>query len=401
MKEISEKIDQLLTRRVVEVLPSRELFRQELKSGKKISLYIGVDPSSPIIHIGHAVALKKLREFQELGHHVILLIGDFTGRIGDPSGRTVERKPLTHPEVLENAKTYKEQAAKILDFNGKNPVEIKFNGEWLDKLTFKDVIQVAAHFTVQQMIERDMFQTRLAEGKPIGLHEFLYPLMQGYDSVAMNVDLEVGGTDQTFNMMAGRALMSNFRHKEKFVLTVPLLEGLDGRKMSKSYGNVIGLDEKPEEMYGKVMSLKDELIIKYFDLVTDVPQEEVAKMATQLKLEAVNPMELKKNLAFQIVKEFHSEEEAKKASAEFEKVFQKSEVPTEIAEVEIKKEKLSLIDLLIETKLSISRSEARRLIEQGGVEVNQKKIINPFEEISVEPGLVLRAGKRNFVRVLK
>jgi tyrosyl-tRNA synthetase len=399
MKRLEEKVNHLLSRRVVEIFPDRKQLRQQLESGQKLRLYFGVDPSSPTIHLGHAVVLKKLRQFQELGHEVILLIGDFTGRIGDPSGRTAERKPLTHAQVLENAQTYQEQAAKVLSFQGTNPAKVKFNSAWLDELTFKDVIGLTSHFTVQQMLERDMFQTRLSEGKPIGLHEFLYPVMQGYDSVVMDVDLEIGGTDQTFNMLAGRTLMAALKQKEKFVLTVPLLEGLDGRKMSKSFGNVIGVTEKPQDMFGKVMSIRDELIIKYFTLVTEVSEEEIKRLEAQLNLKEVNPMELKKKLAFEIVKEFHSEKEAHEAAKEFEKVFQKAEIPTEMPEIKVTENKVPLLDLLVISNLVVSRTEGRRLIEQGGVEINQHKVTTPNETIDLNEPVILRIGKRKFLRV--
>jgi tyrosyl-tRNA synthetase len=289
-----DPIEQLLTRRVVEIFPSRDELEKLLRSEKKIKIYLGVDATGPIIHVGHAVQLQKLREFQDLGHKVILLLGDFTGRIGDPTDKSAARQQLTREQVQENLTTYVEQASKILDFESKeNPPEVRLNGEWWDEKSAADLIEIAASFTVQQNLQREMFQRRLAENKPIRLHEFLYPILQGYDAVAMDVDAELGGTDQTFNMLAGRELVREYLNKEKYVLTGPLLEGLDGRKMSKSYGNVVGVSDPPYDMYGKLMSLKDDLIVRYFELVTAVPEAEVEEIARQLASGAVNPMQVK------------------------------------------------------------------------------------------------------------
>ncbi|MHB9090121.1 MAG: tyrosine--tRNA ligase, partial [Chloroflexota bacterium] len=292
-----DPIEHLLTRGISEVIPLDEAERR-LRAGEKVRIYIGIDPTSRVIHLGHAVSLRKLREFQKLGHKVVFLIGDFTGRIGDPTDRTAARVQLTREQVQENATSYIEQAGKILDLHSpENPIEIRYNGDWWDNLTARDMIELAANFTVQQMLQRDMFQRRLEENKPIGLHEFLYPLLQGYDSVALDVDAEIGGTDQTFNMLAGRTLVRALKEKDKFVVTVPLLEGTDGRKMSKSFGNVIGVTDPPYDMFARVMSLKDELIVRYFDLCTDTSETELEKIARQLAAGSVNPMDLKKRLA--------------------------------------------------------------------------------------------------------
>ena len=282
-KPSPEQLYNLLNRAVEDVIVREELAKR-LEKGERLRVYHGIDPTGPLLHIGHAVTLRKLRQFQDLGHEVILLIGDFTAQIGDPTGRTTERVPLTPEQVKENAKNYQKQAAKILDFKSKeNPVQVRFNSDWLAKLSFKEVVQLAMQFTVQQMIERDMFQVRLKDNKPIGLHEFLYPLMQGYDSVAMDVDLEVGGSDQLFNMLAGRDLIRNLKNKSKCVLTTPLLEGLDGRKMSKTYGNFVAVTDEPNDMFGKVMSLRDELITRYFEICTDVSKMEINKIADEMK----------------------------------------------------------------------------------------------------------------------
>ncbi len=399
---LAHKVDlhRLLERGVSEIIPRDELERR-LQSGDQLRIYYGVDPTSPQIHLGHAVCLRKLRQFQDLGHKVILLIGDFTGRIGDPTDRSATRVQLTHEQVLENARTYREQAAKILDFeSATNPVEIRYNGEWWDNMTARHMIELAAYFTVQQMLDRDMFQRRLAENRPIGLHEFLYPLLQGYDSVAMDVDAELGGTDQTFNMLAGRTLMRALRGKEKIVISCPLLEGTDGRKMSKTYDNIIAVNDPPEEMYGRLMSLRDNLIVRYFELCTDIPDDELRRIEDDLANSRVNPMEVKKRLAREIVTIYHGPEAAKKAEAHFERVFQKRQLPEEIPVMEVQpSESRSLVELLVETGLASSKSEARRLIQQGGVSVDGQKITDIYAEVPLRDGLVLRAGKRRFLRI--
>ncbi len=395
-----DPIEVLLTRGIVEVVGRDELERR-LRRGEKIRLYLGVDPTSPIIHLGHAVALRKMRKLQDLGNKIILLIGDFTGRIGDPTDRSAARVQLSHEEVLENARTYLEQAAHILDvWSPTNPVEVRYNGEWWDKLTARDVIELAAVFTAQQMLQRDMFQRRLAENKPIGLHEFLYPLLQGYDSVALAVDAEIGGTDQTFNMLCGRTLVRALQNREKFVITVQLLEGPDGRKMSKSYHNVIGVAEPPFEMYGKLMSIKDELIVHYFELLTDVPETDLATMARQIAEGTVNPMELKKRLAFDLVSQLHSPAAARAAQERFEREIQHRELPTEIPEVVLPRDGTwSIVDLLVQLQLATSKSDARRLVEQGSVSVDGTKIVDPRATLAVRPGQIVRGRRRQYARI--
>jgi len=395
-----DKIDEVLTRGVEKIYPSKKELEKVLRSGKKIRVYNGIDPTNPNIHLGNAIPIRKLRQFQELGHKVILLIGDFTARIGDPSDKTAMRRQLTQKEVLENTKTYKKQVAKILNFNSKNnPPEIRFNSEWLDKLTNKDVIELAACFTVQQMIERDLFQNRLKEEKPIGLHEFLYPLYQGYDSIALDVNLEVGGREQTFNMLAGRTLMKIYKNKEKFVLTNPWLPGTDGRKMSKSWGNVINITDKPKEMFGKLMSITDEVIETYFELCTNISQKEIGKIITQINSGKVNPMEAKKQLAREVVSLYHSPKKAHKAQKEFEKVFQKKDLPTQIAVFKTKKKNWLLVDLLVAAKLVSSKSEAKRMVKQGGVDVDKKTIADINQQITVKEGVIIHCGKKNFIKI--
>ncbi|MDO8504077.1 MAG: tyrosine--tRNA ligase [bacterium] len=382
----------LLTKNITEVLPSKADLEKRLSSAP-IKIYLGIDPSAPILHLGHAVVLRKLREFQDTGHKIILLVGDFTGMIGDPSDRTAARKKLTREEVRENAKTYKEQAEKILRFSGKNPVEIKFNSEWLSKLTFEEVVELASNVTVQQMLERDFFQKRLQENKPIHLHEFLYPLMQGYDSVALDVDAEIGGTDQTFNMLVGRTLMKTLKGKEKFVISVPLLEGLDGRKMSKSFGNFVAITDPPTDMFGKIMSVNDNLVDRYFELATQLSFEEIQS----IKQENTHPMDLKKRLSLEIVKLYHGEKAADKAKDEFQAVFREGEGPTDAVVYKTATGSVNLITVLVEAGMVQSNSEARRLIAQGGVEWEGEKVRQETLEIS-GPG-TLRVGKHRFLKI--
>jgi len=304
--------------------------------------------------------------------------------------------------VLENAQTYVEQAGKILDIHSPtNPIEIRYNGEWWDKMTTRDIIELAANFTAQQMLQRDMFQRRLDENKPIGLHEFLYPLLQGYDSVAMEVDAEIGGTDQTFNMLAGRTLVRVLQNREKFVITVPLLEGTDGRKMSKSFHNVIGITDAPFDMYGKVMSLKDELIVRYFELLTDVPDQQLREMSEQMARGEANPMDLKKRLAFDIVSQFHSVEAARDAKERFEREIQHREIPTEIPEVALPRGgDWPITDLLVELKLATSKSDARRLVEQGSISIDGEKVTDPRAVIAVRPDMIIRGRRRQYARIV-
>lgn len=394
MKQI-DPIKQLLERGVSDVIVKKNL-EAMLRSGKKITLYLGIDPTGSLLHIGHAIALRKLREFQQLGHRVIFLIGSFTALIGDTSDKNSMRQPMTSEQIEENFKTYKAQASKILDFS---KIELRYNGDWLGKLTFKEIIVLANKFTVQQMIERDMYQKRIQEGKPIGLHEFLYPLMQGYDSVAMDVDLEVGGHDQLFNMLAGRTLQKAFNNKEKHVMTMQLLEGTDGRKMSKTYDNVVNLTDAPNDQYGKIMSIKDELIIKYFDLCTDVEVARVQELEKALKA-GENPKHTKMRLAKEIVALYHGTKAASEAEAEFVNVFQKKEAPTDIPTKKMPTKEPTITELLAESGLASSKSVAQRLVKGGGVSVDEKKILDPFEKITLtKKPVLLKVGKRHFMNV--
>ena len=395
-----QKIEHLLTRGVDTIYPSREMLEARLKKGEKLRIYVGFDPTAPFLHIGHALQLKKLKEFQDLGHEVIWLIGSFTGMIGDPTDKGSARQQLTKKQVLENAATYKKQGSKIVPFSGKNGASIKFNDKWLSKMSFSDVVELASHFTVQQMSERDMFDKRLKEGKPIYLHEFMYPLMQGYDSVAMDVDVEIGGSDQTFNMLAGRTLMKAMKGKEKIVLTLKLLTNDEGKKMSKSEGGFVALTDAPEDMYGKLMAMDDSMIIPYFELVTDVSMDEIngKKLAME---QGVNPRDVKAELAHMVVAQFHDETSADAAAEHFKTVFQKGEIPEDLEEFAVSTER-NILDVLVETGLVSSKSEARRHIEQKAVKLDGTVVTGVDMMVEgADAGVVLQKGKRHFVRLIK
>jgi tyrosyl-tRNA synthetase len=389
------KIDYLLNHAVENVYPSKAEVKKLLEAGKQLTVYYGIDPTGPTLHLGHLITMRKLAELQALGHHVIMLIGDFTAMIGDPTDKGATRKQLTRDEVLKNCKQYKQQAARVLDFTGVNPVEMKFNSEWLAKMSFGDVVELASHFTVQQMLERDMFETRLEEGKPVHLHEFLYPLMQGYDSVVMDVDGEVGGNDQTFNMLAGRTLLRELKNKNKFVITNTLLTDSSGKKMGKTEGNMIAMTDSPEDMYGKVMSWTDGMIVPGFMLCTDLEDADVKKIESAIK-KGENPMTFKRDLAQRIVAWLCGEQEAEHAAAQFSAVHQKGERPEEIPELKVKGA-MSLVDVLVESGLCSSKSDARRQIEQGGVKVDDEVVKDVVATVS--KGSVIQKGKRHFVKL--
>jgi len=394
-----KKIDEILTRGVERVYPSKEALAKVLKSGKRIRLYCGYDPSSPKLHIGSSITFKKLGQFQKLGHEVIMLIGDFTGMIGDPTYKTATRKKLSREEVLANSKNYKKYASRFIGFSGSNPAKIKYNSEWSDKLSFADLIEIASNFTVQQMIIRDMFQERLRKNRPIHIHEFLYPIAQGYDSVVMDVDLEIGGNDQTFNMLAGRDLMKIMKNKEKFVLTMKLLTDPTGKKMGKTEGNVVNMDEKPNEMFGKIMRWPDALITPAFELLTDISDKEIKDIATKLKKGAVNPRDVKAKLAREITSFYHGKNAALKAEKEFNRVFKQREAPSEIPAVSIKGKNIDILELLLKIKLAPSKSEARRLIEQKGVKIDGKIQSDWRKMISPKRGMIVQVGKRKFAKI--
>lgn len=388
----------LLHRGVDTIYPSTEALQEFINSGKKLTLYLGVDPTGAQLHIGHTVALRKLAQFQQAGHKVILLIGDFTGRIGDPTGKDKTRVPLTSEQLAANAETYKQQAAKILRFDDPvNPVELRYNSTWLAKLTFAEVIKLAAHFTVQQMLERDMFERRLRENKPISMHEFFYPLMQGYDSVAMDVDLEVGGTDQTFNMLAGRTLQKSINNREKFVVTVPLLADSHGVKIGKTEGNVIAITAPAEDLYGKVMALGDDVIVQAFELCTDVSMAEIAAMQQAMQGGA-NPKEFKMRLAREIVTLYHSAAAATTAEEQFNQVFRDKGRPDDMPKAAIPATTEALT-VLVELELAKNKSAAKRLFEQGGVHVNDVTVRDWHAPFELKAGDVVQVGKRTFIEL--
>ncbi len=396
----SPEMQARVLRGIVDMIPKEE-FERKLASGERMRIYIGADPSRPDLHIGHAVILRSLRALQDLGHEVVFLIGDFTGRIGDPTGKDAARTALSTEQVTANAETYREQVQKIIDFSdsAKTPAVMAFNAEWLGKLSFEDVIQLASQFTVQQMLERDMFDKRMKDEQPIYVHEFFYPIMQGYDSVAMDVDVEVGGTDQLFNMLAGRSLLKAATGKEKIVLTFELLLGLDGRKMSKSYDNYVGINDAPNEMYGKLMSLADELIPSYWTLCTDVSDAEIETVKADLASGTLHPRDAKMNLARAIVEIYHDAAAAQAAEEAFVSQFQKGERPDEIPEVRVAGE-LSAVELVVAAGCAASNGEARRLIEQGGVKLNDEKLSDIKANVKVTSGDVLQVGKRRFAKLI-
>ncbi|HEY8562344.1 MAG TPA: tyrosine--tRNA ligase [Pyrinomonadaceae bacterium] len=387
---------EFLKKGAVDVIREEDLrakLERAAKTGKPLRVKLGADPTAPDIHVGHTVVIRKLRAFQELGHTAIFLIGDFTGMIGDPSGKNATRPPLTREEISANAETYKKQIFKLLD---PEKTEIRFNSEWFDAQGSAGFIKLASHTTVKQILERDDFEKRMREERPIALHELLYPLVQGYDSVALEADVELGGTDQKFNLLMGRNLQREYAQEPQVIITTPLLEGLDGvNKMSKSLNNYIGIDEPANEMFGKVMSISDELMWKYYELLTDLAPAEI----DALKSSDENPRNLKVNLAKLIIKDFHSADAADAAEADFVARFVKKEVPDEIEEASVAAGVYNLADLIAQLNLAASKKEAKRLIEQGGVKLNGEKVSNANAEIEVANEILLQVGKRRFLKV--
>ena len=386
---------------VQDIIPLEDLERKVAKSiqqNKPLKIKLGLDPSAPDVHLGHTVVLNKMRQFQDNGHIIQLIIGDFTGKIGDPTGKSVARKQLTDEEVKHNAKTYFEQFAKVIDME---KVELHYNSKWLSELNFEDVIQLAGKITVARLLERDDFEERIAFGKPISLHEFFYPLMQGYDSVVLESDIELGGTDQHFNILMGRHFQEKFGKEKQVALLMPLLEGLDGvEKMSKSKKNYIGIDESPQEMYGKAMSIPDELMTKYFELVTDFTPEQIQTTKKQLETGDLHPRDAKMLLGKTIVRMYHGMKAADQAEHHFISVFQKGSTPDDIPVIEWKGDKeTSIIDLLVGLEMLSSKSEARRMIDNKGVKVNGEQVGNPQLTLTVTDGLIVQVGKRKFLKV--
>lgn len=395
-----DKIEEVLTRGVVEVI-DRQHLEKKLRSGQKLRIKHGIDPTGPQIHIGRASQLLKLRAFQKMGHQVILILGTFTGRIGDASDKDSMRPMLSEKQIRKNVKTYRQQIGKILDLK---KTEIRENSEWFDKLEGYDLFRLTSKFTYAQIIERDLFQKRLTEGKDLGLHELFYPLLQGYDSVEVKADLEIGGTDQKFNLLTGRDVQRGYGQEPQDIMTLEMVPGTDGRKMSTSWGNIISITDPPNEMFGKIMSMKDELIIKYFELCTEVPLQLIKAHKKALQSNKVNPMDLKKKLAFEIVKMYYGELSAKNAEKEFKLVFQKRKMPEEnIPYLEIKvTENIGvgdIVNILAKGGLVSSKSEAKRLIDQGGVDIDGSTINHQSATISLKDGSIIRAGKRKFLKI--
>lgn len=391
-----EKQLEILKKNAVDLVSESELL-EKLKEKRPLRVKLGVDPSRPDLHLGHAVVLRKLKEFQDLGHHVILIIGDFTALIGDPSGRNSTRPMLSEEEVKKNAETYAEQAFKILD---REKTEIRFNSEWLGKMTFADVVNLAGKYTVARMLERDDFAKRLKEGIPISISEFLYPLAQAYDSVAIQADVELGGTDQLFNLLVGRKIQEEYGQVPQIVLTMPIIEGTDGNlKMSKSYGNYVAFNDEPNEMYGKIMSIPDELITKYMRFLTDIPEKDIENYEKLMKSGKINPRDVKMKLAREIVAFFYDGEIAKKAEENFVKVFRKKEIPDEMPEIFVEPGEYNIVDLIELLKVLPSRSEIKRTITQGGVYFDTQRINNFKDTVIIENEHLLRIGKRKFYKI--
>lgn len=397
---------EIIKRGVVEIVPEDELankLKRSISSGKPLRIKLGLDPTAPDIHLGHTVVLQKLRQFQELGHQVTLILGDFTARIGDPTGRSETRKQLTEEQVLANARTYERQIFKILE---RARTEVVFNSQWLTPMNFAQVVELSAKCTVARILERDDFAKRFKECLPISIHELFYPLMQGYDSVALKADVELGGTDQKFNLLMGRTLQKEYGQEPQVALMMPILEGLDGvQKMSKSLGNYIGIDESPREMYGKTMSLADELMSRYFELVTAVSFKELRDIESGLKNSSMHPRDVKMRLAREIVTQYHDLETAQAAEEEFKRIFQQKDLPDELPEFRVTGDMLEdgviwLPKLIALSGMTNSTSEARRLIQQGGVKVDGGKIEDADVNIKPVSGMVIQVGKRKFTRFI-
>lgn len=407
-KEQQEEVERQLAvirRGVVEIVPEDELKQKianSIATGKPLKVKLGLDPSAPDIHVGHTVVLHKLRQFQELGHEVQLLIGDFTGRIGDPTGKSETRKQLTEEDVKRNAETYQKQIYKILD---PEKTKLFYNSEWLAPLNFADVVNLAAKVTVARMLERDDFTKRYTNGLPISIHEFFYPLMQGYDSVALESDVELGGTDQKFNLLMGRTLQKEYGKEAQVTITTPLIEGLDGvNKMSKSLGNYIGIDEEPNQIYGKSMSIPDELMYKYYELATDLNNDQLAELKSGLEAGTVHPRDAKMQLAATFVRMYHGEEAAKSAEHHFITVFQQRALPDDIEEAvidpaELENGQIKIVKLLTVLGLQATSSEARRSVQQGAVRINEEKLTDINTDVSPKDGDVIQVGKRKFAKI--
>ena len=399
MKSLEEQL-KIIKKGTLDIINEEELIKKlekSIKENKPLKIKLGLDPSAPDIHLGHTVVLRKLKQLQDLGHEIIIIIGDFTGKIGDPTGKSRMRKFLSDEEVLQNAKTYEEQVFKILD---KEKTTIKFNSEWLSKLTFGDVLKLTASTTVARMLEREDFKLRFENQRPIYLNEFFYPLMQAFDSTAIEADIEFGGTDQRFNLLSGRNLQKEIGEEPQIVIMMPLIEGLDGKnKMSKTLGNYIGIYESAKSKYQKVMEIPDELIVKYYTLLTDVDDEKIKEVEAKLKDESVNPRDIKMDLAREIVSLYHTEEEVEQAEERFKMIFQMGQKPKDIDTINAEKENFDLIQTVVDKGLVSSKSEFRRLLLQGGIKINDKKITME-KDLPKEGEIVVQVGKKKFMKII-
>ncbi len=393
-----KEIENLLTRGVEAIFPNKEFLKSKLIKGERLTFYSGIDPTGTTLHIGHAIPLRKLGQLQKLGHRIIFLIGDFTAMIGDPTDKSAVRKKLTREEVLNNCKEYQKQAEKFISFSGSNKAELKFNSDWLNKMNFGDVLELASQMTVDQMLKRDMFARRIEENKPIYIHEFMYPLMQGYDSVAMDVDGEIGGNDQTFNMLAGRHLLKSIKNKEKFVIATKLLTDSSGKKMGKTEGNMVSLNQTPEEMFGKIMSWSDGLIIPGFEICTDISLDEIEIIKKSLEAND-NPKDHKVRLAKEIVSMIYGADSAEKAHTAFENTFSKGEVPSDVQEIQISKDS-SIRDALVSSGVVVSNSDWRRLIDSNAVTYAGTEEIVRDPNIKADKDCILRIGKKRFAKII-
>jgi tyrosine--tRNA ligase len=399
-KEVERQFD-ILKRGCDEIINENEFkkkLEKSISTNTPLRVKLGIDPSGTDLHLGHAVPLRKLKQFQDLGHQVYFLIGTFTGRIGDPTGKSETRKMLSAEQVQENIKTYLEQVSLILDLD---KINVVYNADWLEKLTLEDVLKLLSQFTVSQMISREDFAKRLSENKPVSLIEFMYPILQGYDSVELKADVELGATEQKFNLLRGRDLQKNAGQEQQICMIMPILEGLDGvEKMSKSLNNYIGVKDTPNDMFGKIMSVSDELMYRYYEVITEISQEEITKMKEDINKGILHPMEAKKRLGEEVVKIYHNEEEGKKARDWFENVFSKKNMDVDLPEIELDYKETGVIDLLVkETGLLSSTSEARRLIEQGGFKINDEPVKDVKAAVNIQSGMIIRAGKKKIVKV--
>ncbi|MGF7058402.1 tyrosine--tRNA ligase [Brassicibacter mesophilus] len=399
MKNVNEQL-KIIMKGVDEIIGLEELKDKLMKSQKErkpLTVKLGLDPSAPDIHLGHTVVLRKIKQMQDLGHKAVIVIGDFTGMIGDPTGKSKTRKALTREQVIENAKTYEEQIFKVLD---KDKTEVRFNSQWLSRLGLENVISLASTMTVARMLEREDFKRRFENNMPISIHEFFYPLMQGYDSVELKADIELGGTDQRFNVLMGRMLQKQYGQEPQATIFMPLLEGVDGKeKMSKSLGNYIGINESAEIMYEKSMSIPDSLIIKYLELVTDIHPDEVIKISEELQKDSTNPRDIKMRLSKEIVKLYHGAEKGDLAEKRFIKVFQQKQIPTDIQTIEVSDVNFDLAEILVNNRIIKSKSEVRRLAAQGGMKVNNVKLLN-LAEIKLDDKMIIQIGKKTFIKII-